>query len=171
MEHCKLSCAARRGGGAIPHVASHMEVPLNLAAYAVWGANTDVGKTLVSACLCLAAATEAQDGAGPGAVYVKPVQTGFPGDSDGRTVVLASRLAGGTCVHRVGAHAGACVSSDSDRASLLIDGGKADSDAAVVAHTLFAWRDAVGPHLAVEREGCAQARIGRAESNHSDVMV
>lgn len=133
-----------------------MDVPLNLAAYCVWGANTDVGKTLVSAGLCLAAAKEVAAGTGPSVLYVKPVQTGFPADSDGRTVVAASRLAGVNCVHVLGEHAAAGLSAAETTAFNL--GNGSEETAAVKAHTLFAWREAVGPHLTVEREGCASAR-------------
>lgn len=126
---------------------------MNLAAFAVWGANTDVGKTLVSAGLCLTAAREA-GGAGPAVLYLKPVQTGFPVDSDARTVLAASKLAGGDCVHLLGPHAEVCISSDAERAGLLVGGASSAGKAAVVGHTLYAWKDAVGPHLAVEREGC-----------------
>lgn len=53
----------------------------------LWGANTGVGKTLVSAGLaasivCPSAATEAPSNV----LYIKPVQTGFPQDSDSRFV-------------------------------------------------------------------------------------
>ena len=63
----------------------------------IWGANTGVGKTLVSVGLMRAAAARAN------ALYLKPVQTGCPEDSDGRHV---ARLAGGL-PHMVGPHAAA----------------------------------------------------------------
>eukprot|EP00621_Florenciella_sp_RCC1693_P006033 CAMPEP_0182536668 /NCGR_PEP_ID=MMETSP1323-20130603/20553_1 /TAXON_ID=236787 /ORGANISM="Florenciella parvula, Strain RCC1693" /LENGTH=98 /DNA_ID=CAMNT_0024746937 /DNA_START=50 /DNA_END=343 /DNA_ORIENTATION=+ len=44
----------------------------------VWGANTDVGKTLISAGMCRTA--------GAGTRYLKPAQTGYPPDSDAETV-------------------------------------------------------------------------------------
>ncbi|KNE68118.1 dethiobiotin synthase [Allomyces macrogynus ATCC 38327] len=49
----------------------------------LWGANTDVGKTLVSAALARTAAASLQSRV----AYLKPIQTGFPVDSDERWVV------------------------------------------------------------------------------------
>ncbi|WP_186647794.1 aminotransferase class III-fold pyridoxal phosphate-dependent enzyme [Fluviispira vulneris] len=46
-------------------------------AFYVMGANTDIGKTLFSTGLCLAAAHEKVN-----TLYLKPIQTGFPKDSD-----------------------------------------------------------------------------------------
>ena len=51
--------------------------------FAVWGSNTGVGKTLVSAGLARAAAAAARR-----VLYLKPVQTGLPRDSDGALVAL-----------------------------------------------------------------------------------
>ncbi|PNH07173.1 Bifunctional dethiobiotin synthetase/7,8-diamino-pelargonic acid aminotransferase, mitochondrial [Tetrabaena socialis] len=60
-------------------------LPLAVPVYSIWGANTNVGKTLVSVGLAHAAAAAQAPFA-----YVKPVQTGFPHDSDARLVALAS---------------------------------------------------------------------------------
>ncbi|KAJ3370225.1 hypothetical protein GGF31_004283 [Allomyces arbusculus] len=49
----------------------------------LWGANTDVGKTLVSAALARTAAASLQSRV----AYLKPIQTGYPVDSDERWVV------------------------------------------------------------------------------------
>jgi bifunctional dethiobiotin synthetase / adenosylmethionine---8-amino-7-oxononanoate aminotransferase len=106
-------------------------------AYAVWGADTDVGKTLVSAGLAAAAVTVR----GLGVRYVKPVQTGFPGDTDAGTVAAAAglRLSAGR------------------HAAELLDGGHAESQPGAsvsgTATTLFAWRLAAAPSAAVEAEG------------------
>ncbi|KAI9190352.1 hypothetical protein H9P43_001786 [Blastocladiella emersonii ATCC 22665] len=64
----------------------------------VWGANTDVGKTILSAALCRAAS---ETSSRPGPVwYLKPVQTGFPADSDARHVAAhVPRLAGAEVIH------------------------------------------------------------------------
>lgn len=60
--------------------------PAQLASFAVLGANTGVGKTAISAGLAAAAAR-----AQAGWLYLKPVQTGFPRDSDARCVARAGQ--------------------------------------------------------------------------------
>ncbi|KAJ3111218.1 hypothetical protein HDU96_005896 [Phlyctochytrium bullatum] len=66
-----------------------------LPAFQIFAANTDVGKTIFSAALCrganlalgrLDAARSNPLGRQPGVFYVKPVQTGYPADSDARFV-------------------------------------------------------------------------------------
>eukprot|EP00963_Diacronema_lutheri_P011885 scaffold1501_cov352-Pavlova_lutheri.AAC.28 len=60
--------------------------PAQLASFAVLGANTGVGKTAISAGLAAAAAR-----AQAGWMYLKPLQTGFPRDSDARCVARAGQ--------------------------------------------------------------------------------
>ena len=141
-------------------------VPLAVGAFCVWGrcdaarlraapcgmlsdargSNTGVGKTLVSA------GVAAQHAASGGTMcYLKPLQTGFPTDSDGDFVAQAARLStsAGAAVHTLGPHAahlaGPRTLSPSSPAP------------AVTARTLFAWGDAVGPHLAATRDARAVA--------------
>jgi hypothetical protein len=57
--------------------------PLTTPTYIVWGAGTDVGKTLVSAALCNYMSRKAKD---KKVLFLKPYQTGFPVDSDADTV-------------------------------------------------------------------------------------
>ena len=59
--------------------------PLTTPTYIVWGAGTDVGKTLVSAALCNFMSRKAKD---KKVLFLKPYQTGFPVDSDADTVAL-----------------------------------------------------------------------------------
>lgn len=94
--------------------------PASQPIFHVFGANTGVGKTVVSAGL-LRVATEPSGALS--AAYLKPVQTGFPTDSDVRVIQGAA-----------------------PRAS--------------AAH-LFAFREAVGPHLAVRLENKDQVRVSR----------
>ena len=75
------------------------------------------------------------------ALYVKPVQTGFPADSDGRLVAAAAG-----CAHTLGEHARAC-------AGRLVDTAEGKECGSAAATTLFAWEHAVSPHLAAQREG------------------
>eukprot|EP00967_Tisochrysis_lutea_P055889 scaffold70434_cov18-Tisochrysis_lutea.AAC.1 len=62
-------------------------LPLDSPSYLIWGANTGVGKTLVSVGLAHAAQRLKVP-----FLYLKPVQTGFPADSDARLVVSACSL-------------------------------------------------------------------------------
>ena len=77
----------------------------------LWGANTNVGKTLVSSGVVLSALQNQHT-----VRYLKPVQTGYPEDSDARLV------------------------------SRVVDEWKLSERFA--SKTLFAWKDAVSPHLA-----------------------
>ena len=73
------SCS--RGFHDYPVLASG-NVSLETPAFCVWGANTGVGKTLVSAGLAQASRRRHTP-----MLYLKPVQTGFPDDSDAAFVV------------------------------------------------------------------------------------
>lgn len=106
-----------------------------------------MGKTLVSAVL-----VSGEAAAGRACLYVKPLQTGFPSDSDGELVARAALAAcpGGRVVHTLGPHAAAL------GASLRLCGAKSAAsrgDGGVSVHTLYAWTAAVGPQAAVAAEG------------------
>jgi bifunctional dethiobiotin synthetase / adenosylmethionine---8-amino-7-oxononanoate aminotransferase len=121
--------------------ASPLRIPLDPASICVWGSNTGVGKTLFSAGLAAAVRR-----AGLPLLYLKPVQTGFPVDSDARLVAAAC---GAVLNH--GSHAAKLLN-----ATLPCTGSAAAVEAAAPAamsKVLFAWREAVGPHIAAEREG------------------
>lgn len=86
--------------------------------------------------------------------YVKPVQTGFPDDSDGRLV--ARNLSSGTGTHHfVAQHAIQCFDGGNKVADSRDSPYQPGSYHASQATTLFAWSNAVSPHLAVEHEGRA----------------
>eukprot|EP00752_Nemacystus_decipiens_P005181 g4701.t1 len=91
----------------------------------VFGANTDVGKTVITAGLLRAAAVQ-----GLRASYIKPVQAGSPSDAS-----FVSRHANTTAD-------GAPSSSSSTSSSALCR-----------VSTLFDYTDPVSPHLAAERDG------------------
>jgi hypothetical protein len=110
----------------------------------LYHSNTGVGKTLVSA------GVAAQHAASGGTVfYLKPLQTGFPSDSDGDFVtrVVRRSTSAGAAVHSLGPHA----------AHLAGPQPSPPPAPAVTARTLFAWADAVGPHLAATREARSRA--------------
>ena len=122
------------------------------SAHVIWGSNTGVGKTLVSAGLISAARRRAC-----AALYLKPAQTGFPADADGGFVArLSDRLVAhlpdaGRAVQFLGAHARE--TAEMDGRAFPATPTEAGELAPVVCETLFAWRTAVGPHLAVQHEG------------------
>ncbi|XP_042440565.1 bifunctional dethiobiotin synthetase/7,8-diamino-pelargonic acid aminotransferase, mitochondrial-like [Zingiber officinale] len=153
--------------------------------YVVWGSNTGVGKTLVSA--GLAASVLSQSSYGPSSfLYLKPVQTGFPVDSDSRFVsrkvsALFRRLHGN---FPTGLLVSDHVLNASSAAAAELLGGRLDKreetegrdeagsgglcayeetrigkeeleegDFRLVCKTLFGWKEAISPHLAVQREG------------------
>lgn len=91
------------------------KIYLDSGVTAIWGANTDVGKTLVSSGLVLSALSQSHH-----VKYIKPVQTGYPEDSDSRFV--------------------SCVVQSMCKDSRLYENFSSD--------TLFAWKEAVSPHLA-----------------------
>lgn len=84
--------------------------------------------------------------------YTKPVQTGFPTDSDGR---LVSRIVG--CKHHLAPHASYCETGAPDIPHSSASGKHALHallhEPAHAAATLHAWQTAVSPHLAVQLEG------------------
>ncbi|GMH42966.1 hypothetical protein BSKO_10888 [Bryopsis sp. KO-2023] len=102
-------------------------VDLNSASYIVWGAGTDVGKTLFSAGLAYSAAVRKER-----LLYVKPVQTGFPESCDSKTV--ASGCGGGVTY---GPHA-----------SHFSNATPISNREPVQCHTLYAWEKPASPHLA-----------------------
>ena len=146
-------------------------LPLRSPTVAVWGADTGVGKTLVSAGLAAAAVGgrgRGQQGGRPGVLFVKPVQTGFPADDD------AAVVAGAAAAAEVEARAasGASVYSTSSASFQLVHGRHASEAAAAAAGagsssshsssspaslrravTQHAWRLPASPHAAVALEG------------------
>eukprot|EP00892_Ulva_mutabilis_P009792 jgi/Ulvmu1/7185/UM034_0094.1 len=128
---------------------SRPTVTLDHPQYAIWSPNTGVGKTVIS--LGLAAAAESKQDC---VNYVKPVQTGFPEDSDGRLV--ASNLSGGTGVdHFISNHAAQCMTGGEHAGARRDAPYQAGVHHPCQATTLFAWSNAVSPHLAAAHDGRA----------------
>ncbi|XP_052200425.1 bifunctional dethiobiotin synthetase/7,8-diamino-pelargonic acid aminotransferase, mitochondrial [Diospyros lotus] len=139
--------------------------PLSHPIYMIWGANTGVGKTLVSTGLAFSFLSSIGSGASK-FVYLKPVQTGFPEDSDSRFVYskfcelfLRRRL---SCTvlasnHTLKASVGGELENgfrDLGRyEERKLQGEPGDVVVGLICKTMYAWREAVSPHLAAEREG------------------
>jgi dethiobiotin synthetase/adenosylmethionine--8-amino-7-oxononanoate aminotransferase len=101
-------------------------------------------------------------------LYLKPVQTGYPGDSDAALVVRFHMLIptapqphacvpGGSSAAVMSTQAAASGASlqEGPHAAQIGDSshGGAGNRSCVDAHVLHAWRMPVSPHLAVEQEG------------------
>ena len=95
MRYRQAAAAYRLLSTAAAPAAALPPLPLAAPTLCVWGSNTGVGKTLFSA--GLAAACQR---AGTDLLYLKPLQTGFPHDSDAR---LVAAVVGQT--DQAGAHA------------------------------------------------------------------
>lgn len=146
----------------------------------VWGSNTGVGKTLVSA--GMAASILSSPKPPPKCTYIKPVQTGFPQDSDSRFVyrkvsdiflrrgtpfsVLASNhalKASGLAAEEIpdGGFEGEELVKGRDGLRDLCwyeerRIGSGEDDVRVLkleCKTIYGWKEAISPHLAAEREG------------------
>ncbi|KAM3762418.1 hypothetical protein ACB098_01G343900 [Castanea mollissima] len=158
---------------------SQLHVPLNHPTFLVWASNTSLGKTLVST--GLAASSLLNPIPKPRKfLYLKPIQTGFPTDSDSSFVFhRLSRLSLlrrhnlphfslFSSNHILKASFPAANSALGQEISETPHSGmrdlgyyeetKAEGDVGggaasqLVCKTLYAWREAVSPHLAAERE-------------------
>lgn len=141
-------------------------MPLSTPAFAVFGANTGVGKTLVSAGLA-AALLSSPSPSVSSVAYLKPLQTGYPADSDAhfvfsRTPALlrasyprATRLVAScrTLFPSPAVGAEAEPLHESQEKVLTYGGDGSEETKLLACRTVYAWRQPVSPHLAAEREG------------------
>ncbi|XP_062078626.1 bifunctional dethiobiotin synthetase/7,8-diamino-pelargonic acid aminotransferase, mitochondrial [Humulus lupulus] len=160
-------------------IAEPLDLPLSYPTYFIWSSNTSLGKTLVSSGIAASfLLSSSQSLIRKRFLYLKPVQTGFPSDSDSRFVFsklsaisarqslsrsilasdrvlkasrpsVAAALPGG--VATVGGDGGGMFDLESFR-ECRIAGEEDREHSELICETMFAWRDAVSPHLAVERE-------------------
>ncbi|KAF3325804.1 hypothetical protein FCM35_KLT08884 [Carex littledalei] len=132
--------------------------PLSLSSptFTIWGANTGVGKTLVSTGLSISVLSSLQS-----LLYLKPLQTGYPLDSDSRFVFrkVLDQLRLANCTNSVVASNQILIASRSanelggcSHEEVKVNGRQSE-EVRLECKTLYAWREAVGPHLAAEREG------------------
>ncbi|KAH0932064.1 hypothetical protein HID58_009181 [Brassica napus] len=147
-----------------PSPPPHYHLPLNHPTYLIWSSNTSLGKTLVSTGISASFLLQPPSPASHSTklIYLKPLQTGFPSDSDSRFVF--SKLASLSLRLRVPLS----VSNSVLRSSLPRSGTRENigmrdlnfleekvvttAAAELSCKTLFAWEAAISPHLAAERE-------------------
>ncbi|KAK1560230.1 hypothetical protein Q3G72_023781 [Acer saccharum] len=156
-----------------------LDVPLSQPTYMIWSSNTSLGKTLVSTGLSSSFLFSSRSSfQSKKFLYVKPIQTGFPSDSDSRFLFnklsslslrrqppLSLSLSDSVIYSSVSA--AKSVLSDKFRAPATEFGsgmydlnlrevnensGRGEAVSQLVCQTLFAWEEAVSPHLAAERE-------------------
>ena len=109
---------------------------LDRPAVQVFSANTDTGKTVLTAGLVQAALRRRRP-----TLYLKPVQTGYPVDSDSRSVHVPMPM---PVPRRLTRPCGHCM----PRRFVQTFAPEAQVT------TLVSYTDAVGPHLAAERVRC-----------------
>ncbi|EXB94580.1 Adenosylmethionine-8-amino-7-oxononanoate aminotransferase [Morus notabilis] len=147
---------------------STLSLPLRHPTYLVWSSNTSLGKTLVSAGLAasflLPLPLPLPLRRRRRFLYLKPLQTGFPSDSDSGFVFRKlSALSSAAATHPFLASHRVLKTSAADRFGMAdsdfrdefrFSGGKGADGAPseLICETMFAWREAVSPHLAAERE-------------------
>ncbi|KAJ6407045.1 hypothetical protein OIU84_010540 [Salix udensis] len=155
-----------------------LHLPLSFPTYMIWGSNTSLGKTLISTGLSssflLSPLTTKKTHK---FVYLKPIQTGFPSDSDSHFVFskLSSLASHRSSPLSLFASNSVLNSSLSAASSLFGDDSKTKDRnfgiynlnfreenrfvkdgvnvvSELVCETLYAWKEAVSPHLAAEKE-------------------
>lgn len=142
-------------------------VSLSTPTFAIFGANTGVGKTLVSAGLA-AALLSSPSPSVSSVAYLKPLQTGYPVDSDAgfvfsRTPALlrastsprATRLVASCRIlfPSPAVEARAEPLHEGQEKVVIYGAGTAEETKVLACCTAYAWREPVSPHLAAEREG------------------
>ncbi|KAM2039774.1 hypothetical protein ACFX1T_013182 [Malus domestica] len=158
-----------------------LTVPLSHPIYLIWSANTSLGKTLVSTGLAASSLLSNRHPRRRSFLYLKPIQTGYPADSDSHFVFskltsLAPRrsphlsLLASNHVLKASASAASSILApqippnhgkgmcDLDWCEeSRVDGGNSGNapNSELVCKTMYAWGDPVSPHLAAERESGA----------------
>lgn len=146
LQHLVCICMRGMWMETVPRCAE-VPLPADVACYTPGrGANTGIGKTLASIGLADAARRLQLP-----LLYLKPVQTGFPEDSDARLVALAYQSP-----ELAGPHAASLlresppVLGTRPSADIAMSGQSQGSSSIKVMH---AWSRPVSPHLAVRHEG------------------
>ncbi|KAL2338612.1 hypothetical protein Fmac_013058 [Flemingia macrophylla] len=137
-------------------LSSTASLPLSHPIYLIWGSNTGVGKTLVSAGIAAAFLLSSPSPSASQFHYLKPLQTGFPSDSDSRFVLAKLNQLSLRRNPRVPLSASHRVLNVSPAVTELNPVAAAEEGVGapeLLCKTLYAWEEAVSPHLAAEREG------------------
>ncbi|KAL3613916.1 Bifunctional dethiobiotin synthetase/7,8-diamino-pelargonic acid aminotransferase, mitochondrial [Castilleja foliolosa] len=162
---------------------SSVEYPLTHPIYTIWASNTSLGKTLVSAGLSMSFISSSKKKF----LYLKPIQTGFPDDSDSRFVyrkfseffiskplpfsvyasnsvlkasipaanqILGSNKdSGDEVIKKVGGLQNVqCYEERKLQGSETSNESELFPVSELVCKTMYAWKEAVSPHLAAEKE-------------------
>ncbi|XVE71791.1 hypothetical protein DITRI_Ditri10aG0180200 [Diplodiscus trichospermus] len=155
---------------------STLSIPLSHPTYIIWSSNTSLGKTLVSTGLSSSFLLSPSSSNAKKFLYLKPLQTGFPSDSDSR--FLFQKLSSLSLRLNVPLFSSHSVLFSSLPASKsfkpnkfsynellemcelgfyedrkVLEKGEVAPE--LVTETLYAWEGALSPHLAAEREGGA----------------
>ncbi|XP_041990774.1 bifunctional dethiobiotin synthetase/7,8-diamino-pelargonic acid aminotransferase, mitochondrial-like [Salvia splendens] len=166
---------------------SAIDYPLSHPIYTIWASNTSLGKTLVSAGLSISFLSPSSSPPFPKRrfIYLKPIQTGFPHDSDSAFLYrkFCQFYASKSLPFSVFA-SNSVFRASMPAANEVLGNGSVDDGGEVgcglknlhwyeerklqgtecngveqfpvseaVCKTLYAWKEAVSPHLAAEREG------------------
>ncbi|KAG7606436.1 Bifunctional dethiobiotin synthetase/7,8-diamino-pelargonic acid aminotransferase [Arabidopsis thaliana] len=146
---------------------SPFHLPLNHPTYLIWSANTSLGKTLVSTGIAASFLLQQPSSSATKLLYLKPIQTGFPSDSDSRFVFskldsLSLRRQIPISISNSVLHSSLPAAkslglnvevSESGMCSLNFRDEKTVTGAPeLLCKTLYAWEAAISPHLAAERE-------------------
>lgn len=154
-----------------------LDLPLSHPTFLVWASNTSLGKTLVSTGLAASSLLSNSLSTRRKFLYLKPVQTGFPSDSDSsfvfrklshlslrrhtlfplfssNHVLKASVPAANAVLDQEIAENGECgIRNLGWYEERRVEGEGASAAASeLVCKTLYAWREAVSPHLVAQRE-------------------
>ncbi|EFJ25518.1 hypothetical protein SELMODRAFT_413615 [Selaginella moellendorffii] len=140
------------------------EIDARYPAFMVWGCNTDVGKTLVSTGMAAALLSPGKSQKSH-VLYVKPVQTGFPDDSDARSVTQRIDSLVGRSESIFLSNRTMWLSDEASKKAALTkrstdssgswknSANSVKSSSSLTCETLWSWCAAVSPHLAAQQEG------------------
>ncbi|TYH36421.1 hypothetical protein ES332_D13G263800v1 [Gossypium tomentosum] len=156
---------------------STLTIPLSHPTYIIWSSNTSLGKTLVSTGLSSSfLLSPSSSSSSKKFLYLKPLQTGFPSDSDSRflfqklpSLSLRRNLPLFSSHSILLSSLPAAKSFKPNEFSLnesremcelgfyeekkVLEAGRVAPE--LVSETIYAWEGALSPHLAAEREGGA----------------
>lgn len=145
-----------------------VEMEISHPTYIIWGSNTSVGKTLVSTGLAFSVLSSTLSST---FLYLKPLQTGYPQDSDAAflycklsEIFQTTHLEQCLSVSNQVLHVSGSVVGDDDEGGMrnvnlfqessigFVGEEAGNSNSHLVCKTLYCWKQAISPHLAAQRE-------------------